>query len=93
MYYLKVLWSHDFSDEPVVLYSEVDNEGYETRKVEIYRDGRHDYANAIRSTGTTQLSEKPMPSIKEIAAHAEFSPMAVDLAEFENVYRHATEGI
>jgi len=71
---LKVCWSHGSSDEPVMLYSEVNDEGYEIRKVEVYRDGQLDYANAIRSTGTTQLSDKPMPNIKEIIAQAEFSP-------------------
>ena len=50
--YQKVLWHHDLPDEPVEIYSEIDS-GYEAREVEVYRDGRHDYADRSRSTGTT----------------------------------------
>ena len=42
--YLKVTWHHDFPDEPSVLYSEIDA-GYEIRKVDVYRDGTHDFAD------------------------------------------------
>jgi hypothetical protein len=52
--YQSVLWHHDHPDEPMVLYSEIDV-GFEVRKVEVYRDGRHDYAGRSRSTGTTML--------------------------------------
>jgi hypothetical protein len=34
MKYLKVVWVHDLPGEPVLLYSEVDDEGWEIRKVE-----------------------------------------------------------
>jgi hypothetical protein len=90
--YLKVIWHHDFADEPVVLYSEIDDDGVETRKVEVYRDGRHDYADRTRSMGATVLSEKRMPSIDEIAAQSEFSPSTIDPSEFESVWRRVTEG-
>jgi hypothetical protein len=44
-----VLWHHDRPDEPVALYSEIDS-GFEVRKVEVHRDGRHEYADRSRST-------------------------------------------
>ena len=61
--YQKALWHHDHLDEPVVLNSEVDS-GFEMRKVEVYRDVRHDYTDGSRSTGTTALGEKLMPSVE-----------------------------
>jgi hypothetical protein len=65
--YQKVIWHHDFLDEPVLLYSERG-----TRKVDVYRDGRRDFPDRSRRTGTARLSEAPMPSMEEIAAYAEF---------------------
>jgi hypothetical protein len=56
MRYHKVLWHHDLPDEPVVLYAEIGS-GCEVRKVEIFRDGRHDYGDTSGSTGITMLSE------------------------------------
>lgn len=36
MKYIKVIWMHSFDDEPTELYSEIDDERYETRKVEFF---------------------------------------------------------
>ena len=85
-----MVWHHEFADEPVLLYSEIDDAGVEIRKVEVYRDGRRDYADSSRSTGTTQLSETAMPSIEEIASQAEFSPSAIEPGEFEDTWQLAT---
>ena len=87
--YQKVVWRHDFPDEPVMLYSEIDDEGFETRKVEIYRDGRHDFADSQRSTGSTVLSDKALPSIAEIAMQSEFVPTEIQRGEFERVWDEA----
>lgn len=59
--YQKVLWHHDFPGEPVEFYSEIDD-GHEIRKVEAYRDGRHNYAYSSRSTGTAKLGEDIVPA-------------------------------
>jgi hypothetical protein len=54
--YQKVLWHHDLPDEPVVLYAEISS-GREVRKVEVFRDGRHDYAGTSGSTWTTMQTQ------------------------------------
>lgn len=88
--YQKVLWHHDHLDEPVVVYSVIDA-GFEVRKVEVYRDGRHDYADRSRSTGTTMLGETVMPTVDEINEDPEFSAAAITAEEFEQVWRRATQ--
>jgi hypothetical protein len=88
--YQKVHWAHEPPDEPVLLYSEITDEGVETRKVEQYRNGHLDYADSARSTGTTFLSEKTMPSLEDIARQGEFRPEAILKEEFEEVWRRAT---
>jgi hypothetical protein len=87
--YQKVYWHHESSDEPVVLYSEVDDSGWETRKVEAYRDGRQDFGDASRSTGTTMLGKVVTPSVEEIDAQQEFSAAEISHDEFESIWRRA----
>jgi len=89
MRHLRVLWHHDHDDEPVEIYSELDDEGYEVRKVEVFRNGRHDHADAGTSTGRTGSAEVPIPGIEEIAELDEFTPMWVTAEEFEAVWRKA----
>jgi len=88
--YQKVLWHHDFPNEPVTLYSEIGS-GYEVRKVEIYRDGRHDYADQSRSTGTTALGEILTPRVEEINQDPQYTATAITALEFEEVWQRATE--
>lgn len=49
--YCKGHWHHDGPDEPVVLYSEIDSQCCEMRKVEEYADARIEHADAARETG------------------------------------------
>jgi hypothetical protein len=75
--YLKVQWHHSFPEEPIELYSEVDDEGYETRKVQLFRDGRLERADTNTETAMTGLSEIPIGPVEEIASHR---------VEFEEVW-------
>ncbi len=86
---MKVDWQHDLADETVVLYSEV-IDGWETRKVEVYRDGRIDHASEDVETGTAKLSEVLMPTVEDIAEQTEFVPVEISVDDFESVWRQAT---
>ncbi len=44
MKYIRVKWNHLFSDEPVLLFSELDDARWEVRKIEVFRDGHQGYA-------------------------------------------------
>ena len=87
--YQKVEWHHDRDDYPVLLYSEIGDGGEELRKVDVYSDGHLDFADSVRSTGSTLLSEKPMLALDRIAAQPEFTPHAITAEEFEKVWREA----
>lgn len=89
VWHLRVQWHHSFPEEPVELYSEVDDEGYETRKVQVFRDGRAERADADTETATTGLSEVPIGSIEEIGSQDEFSPSVISVAEFEHMWSQA----
>ena len=72
------------------LYSELNYERREIRKIEVFADGLHDWAEGGRSTGAAQLSTRPLPSFEEIALQPEFTPREISREEFEVVWRKAT---
>ena len=90
--YIRVKWLHDSPTDPVVLLSELDDARFEHRKVEIYRDGRRDFADEQHESGDTRLGELPLPTIEELSADAEFVAEAMDKEEFEKEWRLAARG-
>jgi len=92
MKYLKVKWLHDFNDEPVWLYSELDENRSETRKVEEFSNGEYGYAYEDGSKSTTQLSETYLPSEDEIRSDPQFKLMVISREEFKEVWIKAVSG-
>ncbi len=90
MDYLHVHWRHDAADAPVDIYSELDDDRWEVRKVEVFADGTRHYADDWRSTGRTGLSEVPLPSFDELAGQRVLTPAVIDGAEFEREWVLAT---
>lgn len=93
MKYIKVRWMHSFADEPIVLYSEVDDERWEKRKICVFRNGPMGFASATEETRSVALSEKPLPPLWEIAADPEFIPEEIDAQEFESIWDDAHAGM
>ncbi|MFJ6607067.1 DUF6881 domain-containing protein [Streptomyces lydicus] len=89
MRYWKVIWHHDFEEEPVTLFSEIDEEGYETRKVQEYRDQRLLRTDGSDETAEIGLSEGPVGKFEDVAAQPEFSAFALTEGDFEAVWRAA----
>ena len=90
MTYLKVKWIRAPSYRPVLIYSELDHERWELRKVEIFPDGRMLYADPEVEFEETGLSTMPYPSFEKIAADPELEPEVISKAEFEKVWAMAT---
>ena len=86
MTYIRVTWKHDHRDFPVTLYSELDDQRWEIRKVEVFRDGRMGYASANEAAGGTMLGLVPVPYLSEIARDPEFEPVAITSGEFEEIW-------
>jgi hypothetical protein len=84
--YLKVRWLHQDSQYPVLLFSEIDRNRYELRKVEVYADGRLGFAAMGWSSGDTALGDVPVPPVSEISADPEFVVEATSPTEFENMW-------
>lgn len=67
MMYNLVRWIHELADEPSLLYSELDGDRYETRKVEIFRGGQVGLAGAGLERVGSALRGQPVPLLAEIA--------------------------
>jgi hypothetical protein len=89
MKYLRVYWRHTHPDEPTLLYSELDDARWETRKVEIFRQGKMGYASRIAAGGLTRLAIEPLAPIPIIASNPEFEPTEITKEEFEEVWHRA----
>jgi len=87
MKYIRVKWKHTNPDEPVWLFSEIDETGRELRKVECFKNGFCDFATESESTGSTVLSSGPLPEIAVIARDPEFEPVEIPKEEFEKVWK------
>ncbi|MBR8216273.1 DUF6881 domain-containing protein [Burkholderia vietnamiensis] len=87
--YIRVKWIHSIHNEPVLIYSELDEERWELRKVEIYADGRMGFACKSESAGGSGLSKEPIPSLDEIANDDQFQPIEIDRDEFERIWNSA----
>ncbi|UUV33745.1 hypothetical protein NQK81_09905 [Amycolatopsis roodepoortensis] len=94
-WYLRVVWSHDFGEEPVEILGEIGSDGYECRKVERFRGGRAGWAgwaDEKDEVGGTGLGEVPVPPLAEINAQPEFVAVRITGAEFGRAWRRALGG-
>ena len=87
MKYIRLKWNHTNPDEPVWIFSELDDTGKEVRKVECFRSGFCDVATAnVSSSGTTALMTRPLPDLNVLARDPEFIPVEIAKADFEKVW-------
>jgi hypothetical protein len=84
--YISVQWIHHHLTEPVWLFSELDEQRWETRKVEVFRDGTKGYATKDEEVGGTRLGERPVPTLTEIAANPQFVAREITKEEFETIW-------
>ncbi len=89
MRYIAVKWLHDDTEEPVLLFSELNDKGWEVRKVEVFRDGLAHFADANQHSGSTELGLMPVPPLNEIAADPQFQAHEITREEFEKVWQDA----
>ncbi|WP_431822923.1 DUF6881 domain-containing protein [Burkholderia sp. F1] len=83
---IDVAWKHAFEAEPVRLISLLDQDRYEVRKLEFFRDGRVGFADATRSMLGTELGEIPVPSLAEINADPQFDARETTLEAFQALW-------
>ena len=88
-HYILVEWLHTMPSEPIRLYYELDQERYERRKVEEYRDGTLHSADASHGQGSTFLAWEPRPPVAEFEQDPQFRVLEVTAQEFERIWQQA----
>lgn len=83
---------HGGMHDPIALASELDDEGYEVRKVEIFANGFLGFASEQASTGSTFLGDAPIPPDSEILKDAQFSLEPMEKEDFERIWEAAISG-
>ena len=86
MKYIRIKWNHTNPDEPVWLFSEVDPNGLELRKIECFRNGFCDIATGTGSSGSARVSSGPLPEMMELVKDPEFDAVEIAKEEFEEVW-------
>ena len=93
MHYVRISWNHANPDDPVELFSELDEQSWEIRKVELFPDGHYGFASETESTESTDLGLEPVPPIEEIASDPEFIPGSISRLEFEEAWNSARRSV
>jgi hypothetical protein len=92
MLYYKTIWNHTNDYDPIVMYSSIDEERYEMKRLDIFRDGHVAYFD---TRTPMELSEDPYPSdFDEINATDEFDVSEISSIDFENILKmYDTNGL
>jgi hypothetical protein len=85
--YIHSTWRSAPPDSPHEFYSELDPQRFETRKIEIFADGRVGYASAAGTTQDTRLSIEPLPTVSEIRAQGEFEINEITKSDFDAAWK------
>ncbi|MCD9020575.1 DUF6881 domain-containing protein [Cohnella silvisoli] len=93
MKYILVEWIHNNIEEPIVIYCELDEHGFEIRKVEVYKNGEYGVASNEIEWNNSFLSYEPLPSIEEIGRDSQFRPKIINEKEFQTVWEEAVKSI
>jgi len=82
MKFIKIHWIHNFEDEPEFVYSAIDEERYEVKKVEIFKNGN--YITYSENINSDRLAEGIYPLLEELTFEEENESMqAFEISERE----------
>lgn len=88
--YIYSKWHSSPAGNPVEFYSELNGDRFETRKVEVFRDGSLGFASDKASSKTTKLGIAAVPSLTEISKQPEFDIRTITPQQFEAKWKEAT---
>ncbi|WP_156312271.1 DUF6881 domain-containing protein [Methylobacterium platani] len=89
MKYIKVKWMHGDPKYPIELWSEIDDDRWEIRKIDIFLDGNMHVASKEFETRDTRIGLVPTPELDELNADGEFEAIYIDRSDFESLWHMA----
>lgn len=80
-------WFHDFVNEPCIIYSEIDTQRYEVRKVEVYKNETVCKYGENISDSQMELGDAAFPqNLDEINRDRQFYAKYITKEEFESIW-------
>ncbi|MBD5473298.1 MAG: hypothetical protein HDR20_10555 [Lachnospiraceae bacterium] len=87
MEYILLEWFHDIEDEPYLIYSEIDYQRYETRKIEVFKNGTCLKCGEEILNSPIELADIAFPeNIDEINRDKQFYAKYITKKEFEKIW-------
>jgi len=93
MKYIDVKWLHESEAYPVRLKSELNDQRFETRKLEFFRDGKVGFASANGATKGTDLGLMVVPDLEEINSDPQFQGSEIGSQYFELLWSRHVERV
>ncbi len=87
--YIKVKWVHSDEEYPKYIYSRLDDDNFEIRKIEVYADGKVGYADQDRESNGSMLGSLPFPPLDEITTDKQFELEVISEKEFEEQWKRS----
>ena len=87
MRYISVDWGDGGGEYPIRIHVEIDDEGFETRKIHEFDDGSTQIACEAFFEPETELSYEVSPSNDEIAAERVFDVTPITREHFEEMWQ------
>ena len=93
MKYIDVAWLHESKEDPMRLIAELNDQRFETRKLEFFRDGKVGFASSCGATQGTDLGLMAVPELGEINSDPQFQGTEISSQDFELLWsRHVGRG-
>jgi hypothetical protein len=82
MKYIFIEWIHTDVNEPNELYSELNDDRFEVRKIELYRNGKAGTADLHHESNGAMLSYEPVPDLEIIGMDPQFKTKEISEEQF-----------
>jgi hypothetical protein len=86
MKYVHIQWNHELPDAPTDVYSELDADRMEVRKIEMFNNQSIGFAEAGRSTENTSLRPTPLPYVSVLNQDPKAMARDLDWHEFDDLW-------
>lgn len=87
MKYILLKWFHNLDDEPYKIYSEIDDQRYEMRKIEMYKNGTIYICDEKMINSQIELADVAFPEdLDEINQDGQFFARYISKEEFESIW-------
>lgn len=87
--YLKIDWKNGAPADPATYFCEIDDEGWELRRVEIFQNGKMAYADRQLAVGCEGLGLAQVPSLSKIRQDPEIEAWEISENDFDFMWEKA----